>query len=189
MSTAKEENKTTPAATKKQAANKTTPAAEQVKTENPVKEVQETKQEEIKQGTPEAKASPELDKKAEEKQPEEKPAPEKKEKVEQVVLPTNEEAINSYYDALKEYFEETGSLPDKELNTAQIYGAVSIERENKHISEMKRLEILEANKPKTFAVTDGKTTINVTEKTFAYLGKEWKKSPTEPKEVQELKKQ
>lgn len=111
-----------------------------------------------------------------------------KEKADQeVITKTNEEAINSYYDALKEYFEETGSLPDKELNTAQIYGAVSIERDNKKIAEMKRLEMLEANKPKTFAVTDGKQVINVTETTFKFLGKEWKKAPKVPKEVKELK--
>lgn len=101
--------------------------------------------------------------------------------------PTNEEAINSYYDALKEYYEETGSLPDKELNTAQIYGAVDVFKEQKEIAEMKRLEEIEANKPKTFAVTDGKQVINVTETTFKYLGKEWKKAPRVPKEVQELK--
>lgn len=99
----------------------------------------------------------------------------------------NKEAINSYYDALKEYFEETGSLPDKELNTAQIYDAVSIERENKQIAEMKRLEEIEANKPKTVAVTDGKQVINVTETTFKYLGKGWKKAPKTPKEVEQLK--
>jgi len=111
-----------------------------------------------------------------------------KEKAEQeVVTKTNEEAISSYYDALKEYFEETGSLPDKELNTAQIYGAISIERENKQIAEMKRLEEIEANKPKTFAVTDGKQVINVTETTFKYLGKGWKKAPKTPKEVEQLK--
>lgn len=110
------------------------------------------------------------------------------EKAEQeVVTKTNEEAINSYYDALKEYFEETGSLPDKELNEAQIYGAISIEQENKKIAEMKRLEEIEANKPKTIAVTDGKQVIKVTEATFKYLGKGWKKAPKVPKEVEQLK--
>lgn len=105
----------------------------------------------------------------------------------EVIAKTNEEAISSYYDALKEYFEETGSLPDKELNEAQIYGAISIEQENKKIAEMKRLEEIEANKPKTIAVTDGKQVIKVTETTFKYLGKGWKKAPKTPKEVEQLK--
>ena len=117
-----------------------------------------------------------------------KKATEKKKKADQeVITKTNEQAINSYYDALKEYFEETGSLPDRELNEAQIYGAVSIEQENKKIAEMKRLEEIEANKPKTIAVTDGKQVIKVTEATFKYLGKGWKKAPKVPKEVEQLK--
>lgn len=106
---------------------------------------------------------------------------------EATITKTNEEAINSYYDALKEYFEETGTLPDKELNEAQIYGAISIEQENKKIAEMKKLEEIEANKPKTIMVTDGKQVINVTETTFKYLGKGWKKAPKVPKEVEQLK--
>lgn len=105
----------------------------------------------------------------------------------EVITKTNEQAINSYYDALKEYFEETGYLPGKELNEAQIYGAISIEQENKKIAEMKRLEEIEANKPKTFTVTDGKQVINVTETTFKYIGKGWKKAPKVPKEVEQLK--
>lgn len=148
----------------------TAPVAEKETAKNPVKE--ETNQ------------SADVGKKVDEPKQEQT----EKEKAEQeVVTKTNEEAINSYYDALKEYFEETGSLPDKELNMAQIYGAVSIEREKKQIAEMKRLEEIEANKPKTFAVTDGKQVINVTETTFKYLGKEWKKAPKVPKEVKELK--
>lgn len=125
---------------------------------------------------------------ATEKETAKKATEEKKKADQEVITKTNEEAINSYYDALKEYFEETGSLPDKELNEAQIYGAISIERENKKIAAMKIAEEIEANKPKIIAITDGKQVINVTEATFKYLGKGWKKSPKVPKEVEQLKK-
>lgn len=97
------------------------------------------------------------------------------------------ELINSYYEAVESYFEETGSLPEKGLKNHEIYDKIERLKEEKEIAEMKRLEEIEANKPKTFAVTDGKQVINVTEATFKYLGKEWKKAPRVPKEVQELK--
>lgn len=105
-------------------------------------------------------------------------------------LPNEEqvnELINSYYEAVETYFKETGSLPEKGLRNHEIYDKIEEIKEQKEIAEMKRLEEIEANKPKTFAVTDGKQVINVTETTFKYLGKEWKKSPRVPKEVQELK--
>lgn len=114
----------------------------------------------------------------------------KQEQTESIVLPNDEqinELRNSYYEAVESYFNETGSLPEKGLRNHEIYDKIEEIKEQKEIAEMKRLEQIEANKPKTFAVTDGKQVINVTEATFKYLGKGWKKAPKVPKEVEQLK--